>query len=94
MEDRKRKDEEDEARCLIEEMQRNLGAAHNESYEAEQKLNSILWECIEAFDKERERPKIFMTKLWQLVQSRDTKNLNLITNLKEILAKINTNRLR
>ena len=49
---RKREEEEDEARCLIEEMQRKLDAAQNKSYEAEQKLYSILWEYIEAFDKD------------------------------------------
>ena len=85
---RKRKDEEDEARCLIEEMQRNLDAAQNKSFEAEQKLYSILWEYIEVSDKERGRPKIIMTKLWQLMQSRDTKNLNLEKDFEEILSKI------
>ena len=82
---RKRKDKDDEARCLIEEMQRNLDAAQNKNYMAEQKLYSILWEYIEAFDKERGRPEIIITKLWQLMQSRDTKKLNLDKNLQEIL---------
>ena len=85
---RKRKDEEDEAMCLIEEMQRNPDAAQNKSFEAEQKLNSILWEYIEAFDKERERPKTTLAKLWQLMQSRDTQNLNLDKDLEEIQSKI------
>ena len=39
---RTRKVEEDEARCLIEEMQRKLDAAQNRSYEAEQKLRSAV----------------------------------------------------
>ena len=85
---RKRTEKEDEARNLIEEMQRNLDDAQNKRYEAEQKLNGILWEHIEAFDKERGRPKIMMTKLWQLMQSRETKNLNLDKDLDEILSKI------
>ena len=85
---RKRREEEDEARNLIEEMQRNLDDAHNKSYELEQKLNRILWEYIEVFDKERGRPRILMTKLWQLMQSRETKNLNLDRDLDEILSKI------
>ena len=50
---RKRIEEEDEARNLIEEMQRNLDDAQNQSGEVEHKLNRILWEYIEAFDKER-----------------------------------------
>ena len=82
---RKRKDEEAEASCFIEEIQRNLDVAQKKSYEAEQTLYRILWEYIEAFDKERERPKIIMTKLWQLMQSRDTKNLNLDKDVLEIL---------
>ena len=85
---RRRKEEEDEARSLIEEMQRNLDDAQNKSYEAEQKRNSILWEYTEAFDKERARPKITMTKLWHLMQSRETKNLNLDTDVDEILSNI------
>ena len=39
---RRRKDEEDEARCFIEEMQRNIDAAQNKIFEAEQKLHRIL----------------------------------------------------
>ena len=58
------------------------------SYEAEQKLYSILWEYIESFDKERGRPKIIMTKLWQLMQSRDTEKMNLDKDLEEILSKM------
>ena len=85
---RKRRDEEDEARNLIKEMQRNLDDAQNKSYEVERKLNLILWEYIEAFDKERGRPRPTMTKLWQLMQSRDTKNLNVDKDHDEILSKI------
>ena len=73
---------------LIEEMQRNLGDAQNKSDEAEQKLNRILWEYIEAFDKERGRPLLMMTKLWQLMQSRNMKNLNVDKDLDKILSKI------
>ena len=85
MDVRKRKDEEAEASCFIEEIQRNLDVAQKKSYEAEQTLYRIVWEYIEAFNKERGRPKIIMTKLWQLMQSRDTKNLNLDKDLLEIL---------
>ena len=85
---RKRKDEEDEARNLIEETQRNLDAAQNKSNEVEQKLNRILLEYIEAFDKERGRARLTMTKHWQMMQSRDTKNLNLEKDLDKILSKV------
>ena len=40
--DSKEKEEEDEARNLIEEMQRNLDEVQNKSCEVEQKLNRIL----------------------------------------------------
>ena len=85
---RKRREEEDEARNLIEEMQRNLDEAQHKSFEVEWKLDRVLWEYIEAFDKERGRPQLTMTKLWQMMQSRDTKNLNLDKDLDEILSKI------
>ena len=51
----KRREEEDEARGLIEEMQRNLDEAQNRSYEVERKLDRVLWEYIEAFDQEMRR---------------------------------------
>ena len=66
---------------LIEEMQRNLDEAQNKSYVVER-------EYIEAFDKERGRPRLIMTKLWQMMQSSETKNLNLEKDLDEILNKI------
>ena len=59
---RTRKDDEDEARCLIEEMQRNIDTAQNKSYEAEQTLWRALWEYVETFDNERARPKTIMTE--------------------------------
>ena len=69
-------------------MQHNLDEAQNRSYEVERKLNRILWEYIEAFDKERGRPQLIMTKLWQMMLSRDTKNLNLDKDLDEMLSKM------
>ena len=59
--------------------QRNLDDAQNKCYDVEQKLKRILWEYIDAFDKERGRPRLTMTKLWQMMQSRETENLNLDT---------------
>ena len=82
----RKREEEDEARCFIEEMQRNLDAAENKSFEAREKLHSILSEYIEAFHKERGRPKTIMTEMWQLMQSHDTKDLE------EILSKIKLTR--
>ena len=94
-EHRKRREEEDEARNLIEEMQRNVDEAQNESNEFEQNPNRILWEHIKAFDKERERSRLMMTKnSGKMIQSRETKILSLEKDLGEILGKIKqTNRL-
>ena len=43
---------------------------------------------VDTFDKDRGRPKTIMTKLWQLMQSRDTNNLNLDKDLEVILSKM------
>ena len=58
MELREKKKNEDEARNLIEEMQRNPDDAQNNSCEVEQKLNRILLVYIDAFDKKRGRPRL------------------------------------
>ena len=47
-------------------MQRNLDEAQNKSYEVERKLDRVLWEYIDALDKEQGRPQLIMTKLWQV----------------------------
>ena len=44
-----RREEEDEARGLIEEMQRNLDEAQNRCFEVERKFERFFWKCIEAF---------------------------------------------
>ena len=62
------------------------------SYVEEQKLDRVLWQYIDAFDKERGRPRLIMTKLWQLMQISETKNLNLDKDLDEILNKIKQTR--
>ena len=72
----KKREEEDETNGLIEEMQRNVEDAQHRSYEGKRKLDRVLWEYIEAFDKEMGRPQLSMTKRWQIMQSRDTQNLN------------------
>ena len=85
----KRMEEEDEARGLIEEMQRNLDEAQNRSYEVERKLDQVLWEYIEASDNGQGRPQFIVTKLWQMMQSRDTKYLNLDKDFDAIMTKKN-----
>ena len=84
----KRRQEEYEARGLIEEMQRNLDEAQNRSYEVERKLDRVLWEYIEAFEREIRRLQLIMTKLWHMMQSKDTKNLNLDRDFEDIKGKV------
>ena len=86
-EHRTTREEEDEARNLIEEMQRNLDEPQNKSFELEWKLNRFLWENVEAFDKKRGRPRLVIRKPRHLMQSRDTKNLNVDKDFDEILRK-------
>ena len=83
----KRREEEDEARVPVEEMQRNLDQAQNRSYEVERKSDRVLWEYIEAFEKEMGRPQLLTTKRVQMMQSRETKNLNLDKDFEEIMSR-------
>ena len=83
----KRREEEDEARGQIEEMRRNLDEAQSRSYEVERKLDRVLWEYIEASEKEFGRPQLIMTKMWQMMQSTDTKNLDL-TDFEQTMSKV------
>ena len=70
-------------------MQRNLDDAQTWSHEAERKLDRVLGEYIESFEKEIGRPQLIMNKMWQMMQSRDTKNLNLDKDFEEIVSKVN-----
>ena len=84
----KKREEEDEARGLIEEMQRNLDEAQTRSYEVERMVDRVLGEYIDSFEKEMGRPQHIMNKMWQMMQSRDTKNLNLDKDFQEIMSKM------
>ena len=64
-----------QARGLIEEMQRNLDEAQVRASETERKLGRVLREYIYSFEKEMGRPHHIMNKMWQMMQSRDTKTL-------------------
>ena len=71
----KRQEEEAEATCLMEEMRKNVEAAHYKNFEAEQSLCGALREYVDTFDRQRGRPKTMMTKLWQSMQSWETQRL-------------------
>ena len=71
-----RKEEEDEATCLMEEMRKNVEAAQHQSFEAEQSLRNALQEYVDSYDRDRSRARTRMTKCWQSKQSWVTENLN------------------
>ena len=68
------KEEEEEARGLLEEMQRNLDEAQARASETERTLGRVLGEYIYFYGKEMERPQYIMDKMWQMIQSKDTEN--------------------
>ena len=80
----KTKEEEAEATCLMEEKRKNVEAAQHKSFEAEQSLCSALREYVDSHDRDRGRARTLMTKCWQSMQSRKTKNLNLDKDLEDI----------
>ena len=64
-----RKEEEDEATCLMEELRKNVEAAQHKSFEAEQSLCNALREYVDSYDKDQVRARTLMTKCWQSMQS-------------------------
>ena len=79
-----RKEEEDEATCLMEEMRKNVVAAQQQSFEAEQSLCNALREYVDSYDRDMGRFRTLMTKCWQSMQSRDSEHLNLEQGLEDI----------
>ena len=67
----------------MEEMRKNVEAAQHKSFEAEQALCSAR-EYVDSYDKDQGRARTLITKCWQSMQSRDTKNLNLDKNLEDV----------
>ena len=54
----------------------------------ERKLDRVLGEYPDSFEKEMRRPHHIMNKMWQMMQSRDTKTLKLDKDFEEILSKV------
>ena len=84
----KRREEEDEVRRLLEEVHRNLDEAQARSYQMERKLDRVLGEHIDCFEKEMGRPHHIMNNMWQKMQSRDTETLNLDRDFEEMMSKV------
>ena len=80
----KEREEKEEARGLMEEMQRNLDEARARASEKE---GRVLGEFIFSSAKEMVRPHCIMDKMWQMMQSEETKTLNPDKDLEEIMNK-------
>ena len=63
-----RKEEEDDATCLMEEMRKNVEAAQQKFFEAEQCLWNALREYVDSYDKDLGSATTLMTKRWQSIQ--------------------------
>ena len=74
---REERDEENEARALLEEMQRNLDEAHARPCETERRLYQELEEYMYSWEREVGGPNNLSAKIWQMMQSNSTKSLNL-----------------
>ena len=72
----------------VEEMQRNLDEAQKRSYEVERRLDIEIRDFLEASDEEEASPQLILAKQWRVMQSRDTKNLNVDKDFDEIMRKM------
>ena len=68
----------------MEEMRKNVLAAQQKSFEAEQSLCNALREYVDGYDRDEDQARTLMTNCWQSMQSRDTKNTNLEKDLEDI----------
>ena len=59
--------------------------AHARASETEQKLCRVLGEYIQTWEKEFVRPHYVMDKMWRMMQSNDSKTMNLDKDFEEML---------
>ena len=59
-------------------------AAQRKSFEAEQSLCNALREYVDNHGRDQDQARTLMTKCWQSMQSRGTKNMNLEKDLEDI----------
>ena len=68
----------------MEEMRKNVVAAQQTSFEAEQSICNALREYVDNYGRDQDQARTLMTKCRQSVQSRGTKNMNLEKDLEDI----------
>ena len=66
-------------------MQHNLVEAYARASEKERKLCRVLGDYKHSWGQELERPHYVMDKMWQMMQSNDTKRTNLDKDFEELL---------
>ena len=76
--------EEDEATGLMEEMRKNVVAARQKIFEAEQSLCNAPARICRRYDRDQGSARTLMTKCWQSIQTRGTKNMNLEKDLEDM----------
>ena len=73
----KEENEENDARALLEEMQKNVDEAHAKASETKQRLYRELEDFMYTWDRGSGRTPNISGKSWQMLQSNDTKSENL-----------------
>ena len=79
-----RKDRKEEARALLEEMQKHLEKAQARASATEQKIVGRYDEYMRTWTEDRGRPHFIMDMIWQMLQSIDTTSLNLTKDFEEL----------
>ena len=85
----RRKDEEEaeEARTLLNDMQQNVDEADAKVTQTTCRLYREINEYMHSWDQELGRPHHIMDKMWQMMQSNDTKTMNLDKDFEEMVNK-------
>ena len=68
-------------------MQQNVEEAHAKASETERKLCRKLGDSVYSWEQELVRPHHIMDKMWQMMQSNDTKTMNTNKDFEELLSK-------
>ena len=73
----KEEDEADEACALLDEMQQNVDETEAKVAETRRRLYRAINWYMHSWDQELGRPHYIMDKMWLMMQSNDTKTMNL-----------------
>ena len=74
-------------RTLLDDMQQHVDEADAKATETRSRLYREYNEYMHSWDQELGRPHNIMDKVWQMMQSNDTKTLNLDKDFEELMSK-------